>query len=392
MGPKGSKAKRPTPTKTKAVIIPRAPQNAIIRTPQGTVPVPPRDTLPVPLQDTLPIIPRDTTTTTSQDTDSIPPQDTVQTVLVLLQDTIPRIPHDIIIEILGHLASDSELQSIQACALISRSWVQPCQRHLFHTAVFTPANARAWLRTFPMQEVSPAHHVRVFRIDIGRDFYIPEEFFECIPSFTDVDKMTLLGSGWVLQGEGLGWIPLGYGSLPLWEPSCWKLPRSVTSLTISTGAITLVQVWDIMAQLPNLNDLALSWFAQEVRKQLPTTGTVLKGRFGGRLTLGGRGVGDDVINMLLEIPSGLRFAELEMECTENRLPPSAVRLAEVCGETLVKLSHRVVLRSKSYPFTGSVGTRNIDADVISSSSSPRHLRAVLRLFQIPKHSRGDLWP
>ena len=367
MGSTGSKAKRPTPTKTKAVIIPRIPQDTIPRTPQdvvpispqAAVPIPPRDAVPVPLQETMPTIPQDIVSIIPQDTVSIPPPDTVpipprdtvpvppqDIIPIIPEDTTPGIPHDIINEILDYLARD--FRSLRACALVSKPWAQPCRRHLFHSTLITPANAYNWLKTFPVQEDSPAHYVKDLSLEIGQVSRIPEKFFECIPWFTDVDRISFLGHGGV---------PLGFGRFsPLWEPSFWKLPRSITFLTIHTGVVTLVQVRDIIAQLPNLDDLELSGFAKEGSKQLRATGTVLKGRFGGRLMLGGPSVGEDIINMLLEVPSGLRFVELKFDCRQNRLPPSAVRLAEACGKTLVKLSHTVRLHCKSYPFPGSVGS------------------------------------
>jgi len=299
MGSKASKSKRPTLTETKRAIIPRIPQD--------TIPIPPQDGAPTPPRDTIPII-----------------------------------PHDIINEIFDHLASDSDFQSLRTCALVSRSWHQPCQRHLFHTAVFTPTSARKWLEMFPVREESPACHVRDLRLRIGEAARIPEKFYECIPWFTDVDRMTFSGHVGVPLGYG------GYSSSP--APSLWQLPRSVTSLTINTGVVTLVQVRDIMAQLPNLDDLAfLDSLAEVDRRKLPGIGTVLKGRFGGRLML--RDADEDVVNMLLEIPSGLHFVELEIYCTHNRLPSSAIRLAEACRKTLVKLSHTAGYHCKSYPFS-----------------------------------------
>ena len=115
--------------------------------------------------------------------------------------------------------------------------------------------------------------------------------------------------------------------------------------------VRLVQVRDIMAPSPNLDDLKLSGtYVSPDRRELSGIGKAPKGRFGGRLVLCGACVGEDTINMLLDIPSGLRFVELEICCTQNRLPSSAVRLAEACGKTLVKLSHTVGLKCKSYPF------------------------------------------
>jgi len=296
---------------------------AATKPPQDIIPTPPRDTIPIPPQDTFPVLPQDI-------------------VLIIPQDTTPTIPHDIIDEILGHLARGSNFRSLRTCALVSGAWVKACQRHLFRTVHFTATNARKWFETFPVQEDSPAHLVRDLRIEIKQPASIPGKLFECISWFTNVERISLLGP----------WgYPLGGRFPPLCEPSFWKLPRSVTSLTV-TIAITLVQVRDIVAQLPNLDDLVLTKFAEEDRTKLPVTGTGLKGTFGGRLILCGPCVREGIINMLLETPSGLHFAELEIYCTRNCLPSSAVRLAEACGKTLVKLSHTVRLHSncKSYPF------------------------------------------
>jgi len=175
--------------------------------------------------------------------------------------------------------------------------------------------------------------------------------------------------------SGYGGVPLGYGQFSsLWEPACWKLPRSVTSLTIGTDVVTLVQVRDIMAQLPNLDDLELSGpLAPVDRRKLPGIGTVLNSSFCGRLTLlRGTSVSEDVINMLLETPSGLRFAELEIHCTQDPLPSSVIELAEACGKTLVKLSHSVGFRCKFYPFQLAV-VRATNTDTISRYDSRRRL-------------------
>jgi len=255
---------------------------------------------------------------------------------------IPIIPHDIINEILDNLATDSDFRSIRACALVSKSWVEPCQFHLFHTVLFVPWNVYKWLELFRVRERSPAHHVRDLHVRIGVGEALPDRIYEHLSWFTNVDRIEFSGGG----GYPLGsrWDLLAR------EPSLWKLSTSVTSLTINTNVVTLVHVRDIMAQMPNLDDLGLLGpFAETDRRKLPGIGTVLKGRFGGRLML--RDADEDVVNMLLEIPSGLHFVELEIYCTHSRLPPWAVRFTEACGKTLVKLSHTASYNCKSYHFS-----------------------------------------
>ena len=252
--------------------------------------------------------------------------------------TIPRIPQDIVEEILNHLAADEDFQSLQACALVSKSWVQSCQRHLFHIISFHSVHVYKWFKTFPVPEESPARHVRNLNVWIGGYRRVDGGFFEYTPWFTNADSLLLVGH---------------MGPPSSLRPSLWKLPRSITSLAIESSVVTLVQIRDIMAQLPNLDHLTL-WGALVTvdRRELSGIGAVVRGRFGGILRMADEYVDEDFVNMLLEIPSGLRFTEVWIHCIRKGLP-SAVRLAEACRETVVKLTHSVTNYSKSHPLSRS---------------------------------------
>jgi len=174
----------------------------------------------------------------------------------------PRIPQDIIDEILDHLAADSDTQSLQTSAIVSKPWVQSCRRHLFHTVLFTSENTDKWFATFPVPGESPAHYVRNLHIWITGGSGVSEKFFGHVQQFTDAERVFLLGYGRLSFSPG---------------PPFWKLPQSVTALTIETSAITLVQVRDIIAQLPNLDNLSLSGpLAVEDRRGLPGIGRTLR--------------------------------------------------------------------------------------------------------------------
>jgi len=251
-------------------------------------------------------------------------------------ETGRTIPQDIINEITDHLATDRgfKLRTLRACALISKSWVQPCRRHLFHTVYFTLRNMSRWFKIFSVPEESPAHHVKDLHIWIGGGGCIPERFFEYTQWFANAERMTLLGHGGVPPPRR---IPL------------WRLPQSVTSLIIDASAVTLVQVRDIMTQLPNLDNLSLSGDPATInRRVLPGIGTALRGRFGGKLILSDEYASEDVIKMLLEIPSGLHFTEVQVCCNRKSLL-SDIGLAEACAKTLVKLSYTVTPLCKFLP-------------------------------------------
>ena len=276
--------------------------------------------------------------------------------------TIPRVPQEIADEILDHLSADPDSSlSLQSCSLVSKSWVPSCRRHLFHTIVLAPMDMARWLEVFPAPKESPARHVRDLRFSIQEDPSVPEKFFEYTQWFSNAERMTF----WA---DGL--------DQPLRISSSWQLPQSVTSLTIGPEAMNteLMQIRNIMAQLPNLNDLSLSgslgWGRAEV---LHGIGTGLRGRFGGQLRLLGGLAREDTLEMLLEIPTGLHFTEVRIESMHGCLI-SAARLAEACSKTLVKLSYAVSFYGQSrlfswYPVGSSA--RNIDTCAISSRRSQR---------------------
>ena len=248
---------------------------------------------------------------------------------------VPRIPQELIDEILDYLATDSDFKSLQSCALVSKSWVPSCRRHLFHTVLFTPRGMARWLEAFPVPEESPAHLVRELRFALGGRYSASQDLFEYVQRFTNV--------------EGVAW--LGYGGFQSsWIISFGRSPQSLTSLTIETDTVTLVQIRDILAQLPNLDNLSLVGFLDAVeRRALPGIGTVLRGRFRGRLRLVNGYAEEGVMNMLLEVPTGLHFTELHVRGVHESFP-STVRLAEACGKTLVKLSYTVSFNGKYHPF------------------------------------------
>lgn len=244
----------------------------------------------------------------------------------------PIIAQEIIDDILDHLASNSDLQSLRSCSLVCKSWVGRCQRHLFHTIHFTPKDVNKWLETFPAPEKSPARHVRALRVALGGCNHVPHAFSECIPWFSNAERITLSGNG---------------GFYRVWVPSSARLPQSVTSLTVDTDGATLVQIRDVVSQLPNLDNLSL-WgtLLGADRRASPGVGASLRGRFRGQLRLLKGCAYTNVTDMLLQVPTGLHFTEVEVRCRYESLL-STVRLAEACGKNLVKLAYLVSTYGKS---------------------------------------------
>ena len=209
---------------------------------------------------------------------------------------IPRIPQDVIDEILDHLSLD--FSSLRSCALVSKPWVPSCRRHLFHTISLAPMHRAKWLETFPVPEESPAHHVRDVHLSGTWDGAATDQFFEHI-RFMNVEGVALFGLGAFQQP----WIPL-----------LRELSPSVISLTLCAERVTLAQIRDAMVQLSNLDNVWLSGsLAVMDRGTLLGVGTVLRGRFGGHLRLPEGLAHEDVINMLLEVPTGLHFTSMRID-------------------------------------------------------------------------------
>jgi len=111
-----------------------------------------------------------------------------------------------------------------------------------------------------------------------------------------------------------------------------------------------VAVWDIMARLPNLDDLTLRGpFILADRSALLG---VPRGRFGGELVLRNVHGSRNAKNVLLDTLTGFPFSKVEVRCAHEYIP-SAIRLVEACSKTIVKLSLDVIFGGKYHPFPSS---------------------------------------
>jgi len=198
-----------------------------------------------------------------------------------------------------------------------------------------------WFNTFPVPKKSPAHHVRALHISTNVIDLLPVKFFEHAPWFTNMRKLSLSG-GEYWPGSRLP------------SQALWRLPESVTSLTFNASdGGTLVKIWEIVARLPNLDDLSLQGsFIQVNRDALLGIRTVPRGRFRGELVLRnvydtGRGHME-----LLEILTGSLFSKVEIECAREYIP-AVIRLVEACSKTIVKLSLDVRYGGKYHSFSSS---------------------------------------
>ena len=250
-----------------------------------------------------------------------------------------EIPQDIIEETLSHLGSSEDEAvsrfALLSCSLVSKSWVTPCRRYLFRTITLSEKYMKNWIETFPVPEKSPAHHARKLRFWYTWPSGTPEGLFGYIPWFKNVREVAWGGHVGLQQLCRI--LSLG------------NLSQSVVSLCIDMDLVTASQIRDVIEMLPNLYDLGLlGSFAAMGTNGSRGIGAAPKRKFGGQLELHGEYADADIINMLLEVPTGLHFTGV-LICSPEACLLSAVRLAEACGENLTKLTYIVEDHGEFHP-------------------------------------------
>ena len=230
----------------------------------------------------------------------------------------PRVPQELVSEVLDHLVNDTA--TLRSCSLVTRSWIYPSRRHLFNTILFTADEITKWNRSFPYPEDSPARLVR----DLSFCFMepdVPIDFADRIPHFSNVRKLTLIG----LTAIDPGFIhALG------------QLPPSTRSVGITFSEVLTTHITSVMRQLPNLDDLSLmshKWGGPIP----PGTGKLIQCKLNGKLRLRRQSAHQDLLNMLMEVPTGPQFAEVEIRDARMECFPATLKLVMACQDTLTRL-------------------------------------------------------
>ena len=242
----------------------------------------------------------------------------------------PRVPQELVDQVLDHLADDTA--TLQSCSLVAKSWIYPSRRHLFNSIFLTVNDITKWNTTFPNPEDSPAGHVR----DLSFCFIQPDvgiNFADRFLYFSNVQKLTLIGRTAADPGfiSGLG-----------------QLPPSIRSVDITFSKILTVHIISMMQQLPNLENLSLmstDWGGLIP----PGTGKLLQARLSGKLRLRRQLANRDLLNMLMEIPTGPRFAEVEIRDARMDCFPATLKLVRACQDTLTKLHFSILVLGTSPP-------------------------------------------
>lgn len=241
----------------------------------------------------------------------------------------PRVPQELVDEILDHLAKD--MTSLRSCSLVSKSWIHPSRRHLFATLFLTASDITKWSRTFPNPENSPAKHVR----DLSFCFIqpnVPIHFADRMPYFSNVQQLTLIGR---------------VATDPSFISALGHLPPTIRSVDVTFSKVLSTHVTSVVQQLPNLDNLSLM-SAEWGGAIQQGTGTLIQSRLSGKLRLRRKSAHSDLLNMLMEVPTGPQFAEVEIRDASMSCFPASIKLVRTCQDTLTKLHFSTLVQGSSF--------------------------------------------
>ena len=203
---------------------------------------------------------------------------------------------------------------------------------MFRKLSFDAKRMWKWLHVFPAPEQSPGHHVKRVHITPRETDHVLPKIIERFHGFPKLKTISVGRDG---------------RRCTSWTSQFVGLPQFVTSLRLTEDSITLWQIRDVISQLPNLDDLYLSGVIPVTdRNAVQGMGTTLTARFGGRLEFCSINPGcsdTDIVNMLLEVPTGLHFKDVHSRACLS----STVRVVEACSKTLVKLVYEYYNISES---------------------------------------------
>lgn len=230
----------------------------------------------------------------------------------------PKVPQELVYEILDRIAK--ETATLRSCSLVAKSWIYPSRRHLFNSLFLTATDVVKWNKAFPNPEDSPAVHVR----DLSFCYIqpdVPIDFAGRMPHFSNVQKLTLIGR---VATDSTFISALG------------QLPPSTRSLDITFTRVLTTHIISVIQQLPNLDNLSL--MSSEWGGTIPPgAGKLIQSRLSGKLRLRRKFAHRDLLIMLMEVPAGSQFAEVEIRDSSMNCFPAALKLVGACQDTLAKL-------------------------------------------------------
>ena len=214
-----------------------------------------------------------------------------------------------------------EPTTLNACCVVSKSWIQRTRKHLFVDIKFHPPGRRVcrWRETFPDPLDSPAHHTQI--LSIRNPQLITGADTGTIRTFCGVERLTVDTDLWHDQWVSL--TPLrGFSSV-------------LRSLHLSFTSLPDSEVFGLICSLPLLEDLAL--VSRSRRRgggwNTPSTSPKLTGSLELRMVEGIH----SATYRLLDLPNGLHFTKIAVAWVSKEDAMSTMYLVSRCSNTLESL-------------------------------------------------------
>jgi len=233
-----------------------------------------------------------------------------------VETSMSSLPPEILDTIIDHLRN--EPATLKTCCLVSKSWVPRTRRHLFVQVYFNSpfASIELWKKTFPDPSNSPAHHTRTL-------------YVHGPPVTTAAEK----GAGGLIRTfRNVVHLELSKMDRASLVPFC-GFSSTLRSLNLIH---TPVDIFDLVCSFPLLEDLtlvALLPTGEVGGWNVPSTPPKLTGTLDLRMF----GEAHHVARILLDLPGGLHFSEINAAFYDEDAK-SVSDVVSRCSGTLERLT------------------------------------------------------
>ena len=239
-------------------------------------------------------------------------------------------------EILDYIIDllDDELETLEECCLVSKSWVPRTRKHLFAEVEFHSAtDLELWKKTFPDQSSSPAYYTHTLLVSCLEDVTVADaEQGGWIRSFSRVVELHVYDRTMGLNPLRVSLVPF-HGFSPV-----------LKYLLVASSTLSNSEIFALISSLPLLEDLTLLTKRNNIDDDAPnfnvpptvfqSTSPALAGTLDviPQLPMG------PTARWLLSLPNGLRFQTIKFSWIHQEDLQWVTALVVGCSHTLKSLT------------------------------------------------------
>ena len=241
--------------------------------------------------------------------------------------------HDLIVDFLH-----DERTALNACCLVSKSWIPRARCHLFaHIELGAQPRIRQWITTFPDPSNSPAHYTR---------------------SLTIHGSLTAfrLFVSWIQAFSSIVQLHLDMDSEPYFLVPFYGLSHALKSLRLDYRTpLPPSEIFGFVCSFPLLEDLSLAPLCDTTTAyewSVPSTSPKFTGTLGVRTSYGI----NSVVRCLVELPDGLRFTRMVL-FFDSGDAGLVTNLVSKCSETVESLRMCCLVTRELSSLASAIGQR-----------------------------------